>query len=142
MSDVTHLGLTESALDQLGGLWTAREITQQPAMLRETQALLMARRAEIEAFLKPLLVPANSYPKQTAPIASVGSWSFVLTRENLPDDVAYQLAKMLHGQEAALCKKLAQACETTASNTVAAAIKPELIHPGVMKYFREVGVAK
>jgi tagatose-6-phosphate ketose/aldose isomerase len=55
MSDVTHLGLTESALDQLGGLWTAREITQQPAMLRETQALLMARRAEIEAFLKPLL---------------------------------------------------------------------------------------
>jgi tagatose-6-phosphate ketose/aldose isomerase len=55
MSDVTHLGLTESALDQLGGLWTAREITQQPAMLRETQALLMARRAEIEAFLQPLL---------------------------------------------------------------------------------------
>ena len=55
MSDITHLGLTESALDQLGGLWTAREITQQPAMLRETQALLMARRVEIEAFLKPLL---------------------------------------------------------------------------------------
>jgi hypothetical protein len=38
--------------------------------------------------------------------------------------------------------KLPQACETTASNTVAAAIKPELIHPGVMKYFREIGVAK
>lgn len=55
MPDVTHLGLTESALSQLGGLWTAREITQQPAMLRETQALLMARRAEIEAFLQPLL---------------------------------------------------------------------------------------
>ena len=45
------------------------------------------------AFLKPLLVPANSYPNQPAPIASVGSWSFVLTRENLPDDVAYRLAK-------------------------------------------------
>jgi tagatose-6-phosphate ketose/aldose isomerase len=55
MPDVTYLGLTESALSQLGGLWTAREITQQPAMLRETQALLMARRAEIEAFLQPLL---------------------------------------------------------------------------------------
>jgi tagatose-6-phosphate ketose/aldose isomerase len=55
MPDVTYLGLTESALSQSGGLWTAREITQQPAMLRETQALLMARRAEIEAFLQPLL---------------------------------------------------------------------------------------
>ena len=93
-------------------------------------------------FLKPLTVAANSYPKQTAPIASVGSWSFVLTRENLPDDVAYRLAKTLHGAEAELCRKLPQACETTAANTVAAAIKPDLIHPGVMKYFREIGVAK
>ena len=94
------------------------------------------------AFLKPLTVPAGSYPKQSEPIASLGSWSFVLTREDLPDDVAYRLAKTLHGTEATFCKKLAQACETTAANTVAAAPKPELIHPGVMKYFREVGVVK
>ncbi len=94
------------------------------------------------AFLKPLTVPAGSYPKQSEPIASLGSWSFVLTREDLPDDVAYRLAKTLHGAEAIFCKKLAQACETTAANTVAAAPKPELIHPGVMKYFREIGVVK
>ena len=94
------------------------------------------------AFLKPLTVPAGSYPKQSEPIASLGSWSFVLTREDLPDDVAYRLAKTLHGVEATFCKKLAQACETTAANTVAAAPKPELIHPGVMKYFREIGVVK
>jgi TRAP transporter TAXI family solute receptor len=94
------------------------------------------------AFLKPLLVPANSYPNQPAPIASVGSWSFVLTREDLPDETAYRLAKALHGAEAELCKKLPQACETTASNTLAAAIKPELIHPGVMKYLKDVGLAK
>jgi TRAP transporter TAXI family solute receptor len=42
-------------------------------------------------FLKPLTVPSGSYPKQDAPIASVGSWSFILTRENLPDDVAYRV---------------------------------------------------
>jgi TRAP transporter TAXI family solute receptor len=94
------------------------------------------------AFLKPLTVPAGSYPKQSEPIASLGSWSFVLTREDLPDDVAYRLAKTLRGAEAIFCKKLAQACETTAANTVAAAPKPELIHPGAMKYFREIGVVK
>src|SRR4249919_3337917 len=49
------------------------------------------------AFLKPLTVPAGSYPKQSEPIASLGSWSFVLTREDLPDDVAYRLARTLHG---------------------------------------------
>lgn len=94
------------------------------------------------AFLKPLTVPAGSYPNQTAPIASLGSWSFVLTREDLPDDVAYRLAKTLHGAEATFCRKLAQACETNVANTVAAAPKAELIHPGVMTYFREIGVVK
>lgn len=59
MPDMTHLGLDETALERLGGLWTAREIAQQPQMLRETQALLMARRAEIEAFLAPLLAQPN-----------------------------------------------------------------------------------
>jgi len=102
----------------------------------------IARVRAKHAFLKPLTVPANSYPTQTAAIDSVGSWSFVLARENLPDDVAYRLAKTLHGAEAALCKKLPQACETTAVNTVAAAPNVGLIHPGVLKYFREIGVVK
>lgn len=102
----------------------------------------IARIRARHSFLKPLTVPAGSYPGQTAPIASVGSWSFVLARASLPDDVAYRLARTLHGAEAALCKKLPQACETTAANTLAAAPDIALIHPGVLKYFREIGVVK
>ena len=102
----------------------------------------IARIRAKHSFLKPLTVPAGSYPNQNASINSVGSWSFVLARENLPDDVAYRLARTLHGAESALCKKLAQACETTDANTVAAAPSQELIHPGVLRYFREIGVAK
>jgi TRAP transporter TAXI family solute receptor len=102
----------------------------------------IARIRAKHSFLKPLTVPAGSYPNQNARIDSVGSWSFVLARESLPDDVAYRLARTLHGAESALCKKLTQACETTAANTVAAAPNAELIHPGVLKYFREIGVVK
>jgi TRAP transporter TAXI family solute receptor len=102
----------------------------------------IARIRATHAFLKPLTVPAGSYPNQTAPIHSVGSWSFILTREDLPDEVAYRLARTLHGVEATFCRQLAQACETTAANTVAAAPNLELIHPGVLKYLREIGVAK
>src|SRR5664279_856198 len=51
------------------------------------------------SFLKPLTVSAGSYPNQSAPISSLGSWSFVLARESLPDDVAYRLARTLHGVE-------------------------------------------
>ena len=102
----------------------------------------IARIRARHSFLKPLTVPAGSYPNQNEAINSVGSWSFVLARETLPDDVAYRLARTLHGTEAALCRRLAQACETTAANTVAAAPSLELIHPGALRYFREVGVAK
>jgi hypothetical protein len=102
----------------------------------------MARIRAKHAFLKPMTVPAGSYPSQNAPIDSLGSWSFVLARADLADDVAYRLARTLHGAESALCKKLAQACETTAANTVAAAPDVALIHPGLMKYFREIGLMK
>jgi hypothetical protein len=102
----------------------------------------IARIRAKHSFLKPLTVPANSYPGQTATINSMGSWSFILVRADLPDDVAYHLARTLHGIEAKFCEKLAQACETTAANTIAAAPDLALIHPGVLKYLNEIGVAK
>ena len=48
-------GLGDTELATRRAVWTAREIAQQPEMLRRTQALLDAQRAELEAFLKPLL---------------------------------------------------------------------------------------
>ena len=101
--------------------------------------------AQIQArysFLKPMTVPAGSYPHQNEPIHSLGSWSYILVRANLPDEAAYRLARTLHGAEAALAARLPQARETTAANTVAAAPDVGLIHPGVLKYFREIGIVK
>ncbi len=93
-------------------------------------------------FLKPMTVPAGSYPGQAAAIPSVGSWSFVMTRPDLPDDVAYRLARALHRGEAALARRLPQAAETTAANTLAAAPRVDLVHPGVLRYLRDIGLAR
>ncbi len=93
-------------------------------------------------FLRELTIPAGSYPGQDRPITSVGSWSFVLARPSLPDETAYRLARALHRGEAALARRLPQARETTAANTVAAAPRQELIHPGVLRYVREIGLAR
>lgn len=92
------------------------------------------------SFLKALTLPAGSYPGQSEPVASVGSWSFVLARPTLADDIAYALARAVHKGHAVFAKRLAQARETTPQNTVAAAPRPELIHPGVRKYLREIGL--
>src|SRR6266702_6471550 len=78
-------------------------------------------------FLKPLTIAPGSYPGQDAAIASVGSWSFVLARPTLADDLAYRLARALHRGEAPLAKRLPQARETTAANTAEAAPRQELI---------------
>jgi TRAP transporter TAXI family solute receptor len=94
------------------------------------------------SLLKTLTVPAGSYPGQDAPIVSVGSWSLILMRSSLPDDVAYRLARALHRGETTLGRRLAQARETTAANTAAAAPRPELIHPGVLRYLREIGLIR
>src|SRR5258706_7490763 len=102
----------------------------------------IARIRAKHTFLKPLTVPAGSYPNQNAPIDALGSWSFILARDSLPDDVAYRLAKSLHGAACTVCEKLAQARANTAANTVAAAPRRELIHSGVLKDFREIGMAK
>ena len=93
-------------------------------------------------FLRALTVPAGAYPGQDAPIESVGSWSFVLARPSLGDDIAYRLARGLHRGEGAIARRLDQARETTAANTLAAAPRPELLHPGVLRYFREAGLAR
>jgi TRAP transporter TAXI family solute receptor len=102
----------------------------------------IARIQAKHSFLKPMTVPAGSYPNQNAPINSLGSWSYVLVRPTLDDEVAYRLAGTLHQAETALGNKLAQAKETTAANTVAAAPSLDLIHPGVLRYLREIGLVK
>ena len=91
-------------------------------------------------FLKPFTLPAGSYEGQKEAVTSVASYSFLLARADLPDDVAYRLAKALHQGHGVLAGRLKQARETTPENTVIAAPTPGHIHPGVRRYLSEVGI--
>ena len=87
--------------------------------------------------LKRVKVPAGAYKGIDRELTSVGSWSFVFARADLPDEAAYRVARALHRAEARLGAKLAQARESTAANTAAVAERSQL-HPGVARYLREV----
>ena len=91
-------------------------------------------------FLKATTMPAGSYPGQAGAVNSVGSWPFVLARASLPDEIAYRLARALHKGGATLGSKIEQARESTLENTLAAAPRQDLIHPGVLRYMREIGL--
>ncbi len=93
-------------------------------------------------YFKKMIVPPNSYPHQKDPITSVGLWSYVLVSPNLSEEVVYRLAKAIHKGEGELSKRLLQASYTTAKNTALESPRKELIHKGVLKYLKEIGVIR
>jgi TRAP transporter TAXI family solute receptor len=88
-------------------------------------------------FLKPITQAAGSFPGQKESIASVGSWSFVMVRPGLDEAVVVRIARALHAAEAGPSPQMA---ETTAKNTLAAITDPNLLHPGVLTYYRQAGL--
>lgn len=105
-----------------------------------TEEEISAIRAKHD-FLKRLTIPAGSYPKQTRDVVSVGSWSFVLARNNFPDETAYRLTRALHRAQDALGQKLPQARESRVQSIHGAAPRPDMIHPGTLRYLKEIGAA-
>lgn len=92
------------------------------------------------SFLKPMRLPAGSYAGQSEAVETVGSWNFVLTRADLPEDIAYRLIAAIDKAGPALTEKLDQAAETTPVNTAEGAPDRAMLHPGVVRYLTEKGL--
>ena len=117
-----------SALAKAGGRFIAPDADEVKRILAKAPAL------------QAVTLPARSYPGQDAPIPTVGSWSYVFAKPDLSEEAGYLLARAIHRAEAPLAARLDQARETTLANTLGAAQRRELIHPGVLKYLREAGI--
>lgn len=91
--------------------------------------------------MRRLTVPAGSYPGQDTELVSVGSWSLVLCRPNLPEEAGYRLARALDRGREGIARRLPQGRETHPANTVAA-VPPAWLHAGVARYLREAGYLK
>ena len=52
---MNYLGHPEAALEAAGGIWTAREISQQPVVWEKIEAAMHAASGQTQAFLAPLL---------------------------------------------------------------------------------------
>ncbi len=68
-----RLGFGEEELRNRGGLWTAREITQQPDVLRSTDQILASQRAEITAFIARYLAD----PEARVILTGAGTSAFI-----------------------------------------------------------------
>ncbi len=91
-------------------------------------------------FLLPMKIPAGSYTGQEQPLSTVGSFSFLLARADLPEELAYQLTKAIHEAQPGLAARLKQGRDTLPANTWKAAGDPKRLHPGTRKYLAEIGI--
>jgi hypothetical protein len=99
-----------------------------------------ARILAAQPSLRPMVLPAGSYQGQTAPVESVGTWSLVLARPGLPEEVGLRIAAAIRGGAENMARLLPQAAETTLENTAAALADQGLIHPGMRRFLREAGL--
>ena len=91
-------------------------------------------------FFKPYMFPAKSLPGIEKDSNTFGYWSELVATKDLSDAAAYQIVKAMHEHHAELVQIFRSTAPATPQNTVNAATFP--LHPGVQKYFREIGALK
>ena len=91
--------------------------------------------------LKRMTVPAGTYRGQDKDINSIGLWSLILISPEVSVATAYELARAIHEGEATMATKLKQGQFTTAKNTIQN-VDSKLLHPGVIKYYRDQNLMK
>ena len=87
--------------------------------------------------LKRMQIPAGTYKGQQQAINSIGLWSLILISPSVKESTAYELVKAMHQSEQALAAVLNQGRYTTVKNTLEN-VDRSLLHPGVLKYYREL----
>ena len=83
-------------------------------------------------------IPANTYPKQDYPVATIGTVLFWGTTTRLPDDVAYEICKIMHQnykEGVGMYQPYGQFQDLFVDFIVP-------FHPGAEKYWKEVGLLK
>jgi TRAP transporter TAXI family solute receptor len=87
-----------------------------------------------------LEIPANSYQRQTDPVKTIAIYSGLLVRNDVPEDLVYQMTKVLYEERATIAQGHAAGKSIkleTATDGIAVRF-----HPGAQKYLKEKGILK
>ena len=88
--------------------------------------------------LRRLTVPAGAFKGQTAPIDTVGSWSFVLARAGVDAAAITRLVRAMDRGSTALARRYPSGADAHPRN-LATAAPPAWLHPASAAYLRETG---
>ncbi|UFU11870.1 TAXI family TRAP transporter solute-binding subunit [Ideonella dechloratans] len=93
-----------------------------------------------DAAYQPATIPANTYDGQTADVPTAAIQNFLVTHAGVSDDTVYQMTKAMFSNLPALVAAHSAAKGISLQN--AAKTSPIPLHPGAIKYYKEVGLLK
>lgn len=81
-------------------------------------------------------IPQNYYQNQPQPVKTYAAFNILSVRDDLPEDLAYEMTKQLFDHKADLVEVRSTMENMTLENVEKIVIP---IHPGALKYYQEVG---
>ena len=82
----------------------------------------------------------GTYKNQIEDVKTIAAPTILITHKDVPNEIAYQIAKVIWDNHAELVKVNKFWASVKLSDVMAGAAIPS--HPGAMKYYREKGVVK
>jgi len=86
----------------------------------------------------PSTIPANTYKSLDKDYETLGVYNFAIAQADLPDELIYQLVKMVFENAPALAREVPAASDTLPQNVSKDTFLP--LHPGAVRYYREIGI--
>jgi TRAP transporter TAXI family solute receptor len=83
-------------------------------------------------------IGSGAYSSLDKTYTTLGVYNFAICRNDLPDDLVYQLVKAVFENQPRLMKATSAASDTLPQNAVKNSFLP--FHPGVVRYYQEVGI--
>ena len=89
--------------------------------------------------LTPSRVPAGTYPSLLRHYETVGLYNFAVAHAELPDDLVYNIVRVVFEKHEEMMEVHAAAAATVPANLERNTFLP--LHPGAIRYYRQIGRA-
>jgi len=133
--NITDANITVTGLP--GPFMLDLETTHNPRLIGLSDEDLVKIREEYPSFFKGI-IPKGTYKNQQEDIMTVAFWNITVASKDLSDDLVYNLVKATFDNKEALIT-VNPAIKQLSPENIQYCI-PIPLHPGALKYYREIGV--
>ena len=121
------------------GVSTLRDLAASLDLVFVPVPVDILRKVNDPAYLKAT-IPANTYRGQRSDVPTAAVVNVLVTREDMNDDVVYQMTKALWSDIDQLIGAHPAAHDTERTRALLGMVVP--VHPGAERYYREAGILK